>query len=203
MPGKTWNLPAVRCQTGSRLAKDPGSVCHVCYARKGMFRFPSVQQSQQRNYRLIRQCERTGYSRWIDAMVDAIGRTKVPWFRWHSSGDIQSLEHLEAIVQIARQLPNINFWLPTKEYQIVRAYQKKYDNWIPANLCIRISAPLVDYFPNNNPSKLPMSAVVSDSSKVPADAGWRLCPAPQQGGKCGNCRACWDSGESKVAYRKH
>jgi hypothetical protein len=29
------------------------------------------------------------------------------------------------------------------------------------------------------------------------------CPAPSQGGKCGDCRACWDPKVKVVSYGKH
>jgi hypothetical protein len=29
------------------------------------------------------------------------------------------------------------------------------------------------------------------------------CPAPLQGGNCGDCRTCWDANETAVSYAKH
>ena len=32
MPGYSYNLPAIHCKTGSKLAQIPGTTCHGCYA---------------------------------------------------------------------------------------------------------------------------------------------------------------------------
>jgi len=31
----------------------------------------------------------------------------------------------------------------------------------------------------------------------------RTCPAPDQGGQCGDCRQCWSDSVSNIAYGKH
>ncbi len=117
------------------------------------------------------------------------------YFRWFDSGDIQSLAHLEQIAQIAKNLPNIKFWLPTKEYRIVSEFTTK--NKLPENLTIRISGYMIDGPP---PVALAnrMGVVTSSVSKT----SW-TCPAGSQGNKCLQCRACWDKTVSNVAYKYH
>ena len=44
MPCPTYNTPASMCKTGAKLRKIVGSICHGCYAFKGNYAFPSVQQ---------------------------------------------------------------------------------------------------------------------------------------------------------------
>ena len=34
MPCPTYNTPAIRCKTGSKLRKTKGTTCHGCYAMK-------------------------------------------------------------------------------------------------------------------------------------------------------------------------
>jgi len=46
MPGWSYGIPAKECKTGSKLAKIPGTVCHGCYALKGCYVFPNVQEAQ-------------------------------------------------------------------------------------------------------------------------------------------------------------
>ena len=48
MPGFSYNFPATRCITGSKLVKIPGSVCSGCYALKGRYRFSNVKNAMQR-----------------------------------------------------------------------------------------------------------------------------------------------------------
>jgi antirestriction protein ArdC len=72
---------------------------------------------------------------------------------------------------------------------------------IPANLCIRYSAHLVDGLPPVRYG-LPTSGVHSEKSAIPRAA--HICPAPKQDMKCGNCRACWDPSVKIISYHlKH
>jgi hypothetical protein len=48
MPGYSYNLPAIHCKTGSKLAQIPGTTCHGCYALKGRYRFPNVMDAMMR-----------------------------------------------------------------------------------------------------------------------------------------------------------
>jgi hypothetical protein len=48
MPGYAYNLPAIHCKTGSKLAAIPGTTCHGCYALKGRYRFPNVMDAMMR-----------------------------------------------------------------------------------------------------------------------------------------------------------
>jgi hypothetical protein len=76
-------------------------------------------------------------------LASLIRRTGKKHFRWHDSGDLQSLEHLRKIVAVARRLPGVKFWLPTREYQTVEAYRRGY-GVMPANLVVRYSAIRID-----------------------------------------------------------
>ena len=44
---------------------------------------------------------------------------------------------------IAKNTPKIKHWLPTKEYQLIRQYEKEFGEF-PKNLIVRVSAPMVD-----------------------------------------------------------
>ena len=112
------------------------------------------------------------------------------------SGDIQSLEHLTKICQIAKNLPNIKFWLPTREYSIVAEYVKQNGS-IPSNLTIRLSALMV----NGQPPVSIANRLGCVTSGV-SDIGF-TCPSSSQGNKCLNCRACWDKSVSNVNYKTH
>ena len=117
------------------------------------------------------------------------------FFRWFDSGDIQSLAHLKQIAQIAKNLPSIQFWLPTKEYGIVTEYLQ--ENELPENLTIRLSGFMVD---GPAPVGLANSLGLVTSTVVSKDF---TCPASSQGNKCLSCRACWDKTVQNVAYKYH
>src|ERR1700674_2524692 len=116
MPGHGYALPAQRCRLGSLLQLIPKSVCHYCYAMRGRYLFPVVQRAMEKRFASL------SHPRWVEAITVLIQRSGDRHFRWHDSGDVQSLEHLQNIIAVARNLPKVRFWLPTREYQTVEAY---------------------------------------------------------------------------------
>lgn len=192
MPGFAYSIPAQACNVGSRLRSVQGSICSKCYALKGRYVFGNVKKALQRRLSSLI------HSEWVEAMVFQINQTGINVFRWHDSGDIQNLEHLERIAQVCRLTPDVRHWLPTREYALVTAYKEKHGSF-PDNLNIRLSAYMVDGpLPDGAANRLgvTMSGVTSDPKKV-------SCPAYKQGGVCGSCRACWDKNQAVVFYPKH
>ena len=192
MPGFAYNLPATRCKVGSKLAKVKGSVCEGCYALKGMYRFGNVQKALEKRYQSLADV------RWVNSMAWLISNQSKDYFRWHDSGDIQSIDHLHKIVQVCKLNPDTKHWLPTREYKLVEDYIKKHGA-LPSNLVIRLSAHKVDFAP---PSKLANRLGVQTSSVVSNKDDY-TCKAPNQENACKDCRLCWDPKVANVAYLKH
>lgn len=196
MPGATYGIPASACHVGSRLFKVAGSTCSDCYALKGRYVMPDVVKAQEKRLALLPG------PRWASSMAFLIGdrvkraRKPVPYFRWHDSGDLQGLWHLERIAWIALRLPGIRFWLPTRERAVISAFLRRYGAF-PSNLTVRLSAPMRNASAKAGP--VPASEVWDDVNGTSA----RVCPAPKQGGFCGDCRACWDPSIPSVAYARH
>ena len=191
MPCQGFSIPAWLCKTGMKLRNVSGSICSKCYALKGRYVFPNVKNA------LIRRFNKISDPLWVSAMTIAISGTESSgYFRWHDSGDIQSLEHLTKICQIAKNIPEISFWLPTREYSIVAQYVKTYGK-IPSNLTIRLSALMI----NGQPPVSIANRLGCVTSGV-SDTGF-TCPSSAQGNKCLNCRACWDQSVSNVNYKTH
>jgi len=191
MPGTTYAVDAFACITGSKLAKVKGSICSRCYSIKLQKLRPSVDQGYKKN---LFKWQVSNTSNWVDAMVFQILRAKVKEHRWFDSGDLQSLEMLEAIAEVARQTPGVKHWLPTKEYGIYAKYLKT--NTLPANLVVRVSATMID----GNPSKVfKNTSTVHKNNKA---IGFE-CKARTRGNACGPCRACWDKRIKNVSYPKH
>ena len=181
MPGWSIGLPAKECKTGGKLRDVFGSVCYECYALKGCYVFKVVQDAQYRRLEAIKSSD------WVQAMAHLINSKKPDVFRWHDSGDVQDEAHLQKIYEVCRLTPTKKHWMPTREAWIKAHLQDK-----PNNLVIRFSAPMVN---QRAPASWPNSSMV-----VEKDA---TCPAPSQGGKCGDCRQCWDSSIKVVSYGKH
>lgn len=137
--GLSYGLPIWSCKTGRELAKIPGSTCAKCYASKGKYGTCSVKRAQARRLASL------DHPRWKEAMAIILEEKSRPLthYRWHDSGDLQSMQHLQDIVDLAELLPQINFWLPTKEYQLITAYQAAGGKW-PKNLTLRVSASMID-----------------------------------------------------------
>jgi len=193
MPGFSYGIPAVDCVVGSMLRKVEGSTCSKCYALKGMYAlFKNVKKAQAKRLAILLR----DMDAWADAMIALIGRklkNREKVFRWHDSGDIQSRAHLEAIVRIAHALPDVSFWLPTREYGIVRSYVRQSGSF-PDNLTVRVSAPMIGGTIEPIPSTV--------ASTVGTGTGY-ACPAYTQGGECGHCRACWKKSVKSVDYPLH
>ena len=179
MPGLSYSLPAWECKTGSKLRKIKNSVCSMCYALKGNYtRYKAIKAAQ------YRRLDATKDPRWVDAMAAVIKRQKC--FRWHDAGDVQDQQHLNKIYEVCRLTPDTRHWLPTREAWIKDHLASK-----PDNLVIRFSPPMMDQRNDTWPNS---SMVVKTGA---------TCPAPNQGGKCGSCRQCWDGDVKVVSYGKH
>ena len=191
MPCQGFSIPAWLCKTGAKLRNVTGSVCSKCYALKGRYGFPNVKNA------LIRRFDKISDPLWVEAMTVAIGGTeKSGYFRWHDSGDLQSVIHLDNIVQIAKNLPHITFWLPTREYSIVAEWIK-INNCFPSNLTVRLSALMI-----NKPAPIGFAKFYHLVTSGVSDSGFS-CPSSKQGNKCQSCRACWDKSVSNINYKTH
>ena len=190
MPGHGYSTPADDCITGSKLANVKGSICSICYARKGRYVFPNVQNAMKKRLKSLERLD------WIDTMVQLISRKeKSGFFRWHDSGDLQGVWHLEKIAEVARRLPSIKFWLPTREYKIVSDWMKFCTK--PDNLEIRLSAFMID-----GPAPVTVAKRLGLTTSGAKKDGFS-CPSSQQGNQCGDCRACWDKNVTNVDYKPH
>ena len=188
MPCASYGLPARACITGGKLQKIDGSVCSICYALRAHYQYPNVQAAQFRRLESINDPE------WVNAMVFLIEETGKDYFRWHDSGDIQSLDHLNRIVLICRKTPLVRHWLPTKEKELVLAYNLLSGEF-PRNLTVRVSAPMVD----GKPSSMEFTSTVT-TKDMPITEYSYLCPAKNNGNRCGDCRSCWDRNIPDVTY---
>ena len=181
MPGKSYSLPAWECQTGSKLWDNPTSPCFYCYAKKNNYvRYPAIKAAQ------YRRLDSLTNPLWVEAMVTQIKKMK--FFRWHDAGDVQSADHMEKILEVARQTPDTKHWLPTQE----RPYLPDPEV-VPDNMIIRLSAAKIDG--SFGKAWTHGSSVVTDGSET--------CPSAKQGNQCLDCRACWSKDVVNVSYGKH
>ena len=181
MPGFSIGLPAKECKTGSKLRQVKGSTCYNCYALKGCYVFKVVQDAQYKRLEAIKS------PLWVAAMTILINSKKSKWFRWHDSGDVQDLQHLNKIYDVCRLTPGIKHWMPTREAWIMDHVSRA-----PDNLIIRFSVPMID--------QEPAGSWPNTSTVVTAGA---TCPSSKQGNQCLDCRNCWNKKIKNVSYGKH
>lgn len=189
MPCFGYSIPASMCVSGAALMDVKDSVCHKCYANKGRYVFPNVQNAMQKRAASLYD------PRWVTAMVTLINATNNQYFRWHDSGDLQSLQHLLNIVRVAEQTPSVQHWLPTREYKLIDLYLQTYNSF-PNNLTVRVSAHMVD---TSAPKRFTNTSSVHKNNAPIGQA----CVAPLNNNQCGTCRACWDKSVQNVSYHVH
>lgn len=214
MPGTSFSVPAQDCVTGSVLAKIPGSVCFDCYALKGAYIWPVVQNAMQ--YRL----DRLNSADFVQTMVDELNRKRAPEHRWYDSGDVHTVAHCLKIIAVCKLTPHKKHWIPTKERKLWQQALKM--DTLPDNAVVRYSAHTIDKAP---PESWENSSAVVTSYDAPVG---KLCEAyrtKKNGdmishdeyltakkekqiskidlGYCGNCRACWSPAVKTVSYPKH
>jgi len=206
MPGFAYGIPPEFCRTGSKLRELDGTPCSNCYACKGRYTTTekdgtpgSVARAQANRYATLANLEewRQNFVTILRSLTP-ITAPELRYFRWHDAGDIQSAEHLTAIVAIAREVPEWSFWVPTQEHGEVRRYLQSGGTF-PANLCVRESSPKLGVLIN---------ASTGSSSYVEPDKGKFLanpnrCTAYENGGECGDCRDCWNPAVPVKVYPEH
>ena len=190
MPCPSYNTPAKLCVTGSRLRKIKGSTCNGCYAMKGNYLYPNVQEGLKKRFNAF------DHPRFTEAMSYMINHysKKSGYFRWFDSGDLANIHMLEKIVLVCHKTPTIKHWLPTREVKVIKDYLKIYKEF-PSNLLVRVSAPMID----GKPLKFDYTSTVHHKQK----AIGHDCPSRFQENKCMDCRACWSKDIKNVSYHKH
>lgn len=191
MPGKGYGISPTHCKTGAKLRKVEGSICSTCYAMKKLYCMKVVKKAHQN------RLDSLGHPSWVPAITTLIGNDK--YFRWHDSGDLQSLQHLESIVEVCEATPNTKHWLPSKEKRILKQYLKKHIMF-PANLSVRLSSAMIDAPP------MVLQGVNTSTVHKNKPAHGLACPAYTSKNKScvsANCFACWDRTVKNISYSSH
>lgn len=191
MPCYGYSIPAAKCGVGSRLRKVADSTCKFCYALKGRYVFENVQKAM---YNRLESLYQPLWVEYMSTLINHYGK-KSGYFRWHDSGDIQDIKHLRNIVQVCLKTPNIQHWIPTREFRIVQDYLKEFGPF-PDNLTVRLSAHMIEGTP-------PQIEGTVGSSVHRSEPKGKVCPAPKQDNACGPCRSCWDRTVPLVSYPIH
>lgn len=198
---QAFSLPARKtCPSGCLLSKNPLSTCAGCFGADGQYNMnPNLKDKLAQNQAKIEEALKTevGQNLWIAAMTRLISAKGKGggYFRVHDVGDFFREDYFPLWIAVANALPEWKFWVPTKQFMLA----KKYQNLIPENFILRVSTPLVD----EPPIKLAGVNLPTATVHYAEHPYGFVCPAPEQGGKCGDCRACWDRSVPNVSYPLH
>lgn len=205
MPCPSWSISARHCITGQQLRSNvPNSPCAKCYALKGHFTYKSTEVNNER--RLLAYYQHSNWASLLARLINLSVPVGNPYFRWFSSGDLQSLGMLRAIASVCEQTPHVKHWLPTQEREMLSQYLES--EVLPPNLVVRVSSTTINGVPTTHTHN---SVVISDytqaswAKRVKRNTFTRFsCPSsltPDH--SCGTCRACWDSRIRTICYKLH
>jgi len=203
MPGPSFSLPAHQA-----CPRAAGSICESCYAAKGTYGCPSVQNAQVARFQWTRTALKSpeGKAAWIKEMTQAIDASGSTYFRVHDSGDMFNAEYALMWLAVCVNLPQVRFWIPTRAWQQPGGVLQVLDPLMGVlrrlaalpNVSVRPSAlNFGEYAPQVKGLHAGSTAANPDVMRS------YQCPAYHQGGECGECRVCWDEKDVPVSYCKH
>lgn len=203
----SWSLPAGPSCPGSVIDGKIAEVCAGCYAKKGMYRFPTVKG--------VREYNKDDYKKddWVERMVKQV--SKYDYFRWFDSGDIESAMLAIKIAHVIELTPSTKHWLPTRSDKIpqIKAHIIANPNLIHfpgsgtiqnyKNVAVRLSA---DNIGLDKPERPGVNSYVIRHSDLfeAAKRGIHLCPVTAPGStqkSCDTCTMCYTN--NPVAYMLH
>jgi len=187
----SWSLQAFETCAGARKADGTEvDACLGCFARGGNYRF--------KNVKAVREFNKADWQRadWEADMVAALkGESH---FRWFDSGDVYSIKLAKKIYNIMVNTPDTLHWLPTRMYKFSK-FVAIIDamNALP-NVKVRFSS---DSIGGEYVKGLHGSVIIPSADTAPA--GVTVCEAYDNGGKCNDCRKCYDKTIDVIAYPQH
>jgi len=187
----SWSLQALETCPGS-VAKGGNLVpaCSGCYATQGTYHFPDVKKVRAENK-----------AEWqVENFVADFTKAlqKQSHFRWFDSGDMYSIELAEKMYNIMVETPNTKHWLPTRMYKFKKFHDVLIRMKALPNVMVRYSSDEID---GTYTKGLHGSTILPNECY--ADSDTHVCNAPAQGGKCLDCRACYDKNISVIGYLAH
>ena len=236
---RSWSLEAVDTCPGSFLSKEERAdrpdkhllvdTCHVCYARSGNYRRPSVKTPREHNREDWKREE------WVEEMVQLLWKehnksaTDQLYFRWFDSGDMYALPLACKIHEVIARTPWCEHWLPTRMHKFKKFHEILNELDDLPNCYLKTSGDSVmgefdqiagllftqtTIIPDVELYKQDVSHDGADEDKRHAremvaqsiqnhvsSEGFSICPAYKQGGMCLGCRTCWT--DADVAYVAH
>lgn len=216
-----------------RLIEEPALyICRSCYATKGNYLYTNMQLAQGVRKRWIQLQLKAGADALAEAFLVALqdyrSKRRVvevadrrltidqSYFRIHDSGDVYWAgdDYYLFWLKMAWLLPDVYFWMPTRDHHVARFHQLVQDAPPPSNLTVRPSAlhfqdepPVVDGFAAGSTSAYnDLADIAIDADfDCPAYAGAKAHTCLNGPGPDGEsaCRACWTHPHLSINYAPH
>ena len=184
---------------------------HSCYAVKCcMYHHNSIIPAWAKNTVIMRS-DPEKVRREINEFC---AKNAVKYFRYHTSGEIESQEQLKLYCDICKDNDDVIFYVYTKRFDLLNEYFVKKGNSLPENFIINLSewhGNLKPYLESSDAgtkeffSKLNIFAFDDKSEKAEFAAGLVHCPAIDKTGHetgvtCAQCKRCMKAGHRTSVY---
>lgn len=191
MPCRSWDLQAGDTCPGS--FNSDGSLvaaCEKCYAKKGAFIFSNVRKTRVNNKLAWQNKE------WVNQMVAELDNDR--YFRFCASGDLYHIDLWFKVYEIAIRSSHCKFWIPTRMYKF-RKFRQIIDKLNALdNVVVRFSSDSITGQIIEGDQTSTIIPTLDDLT-----TNMILCSSYANGGKCLNCRNCWNKGNKVIAYLLH
>lgn len=197
----SWSLQALNTCPAS-INVNTGELvdaCKGCYASFGQYNYSNVKAPREFNKWAWEQ------PNFVAEFVAALDGVKN--FRWFDSGDMYSLELAYKIELIMQLTPKTKHWLPTRMYKFKKFHAVLNRMQELENVVVRLSSDSV----MGERVDVPLALDIDTQSTIIPEQyikgfevdGAFICKAPEQKGKCLECRACYDKDIKVIAYVGH
>ena len=198
-----FDLPAGRtCPGRSRL-------CHGrCYARRGRYAFPQVQE------RLNWCFEQSKRDDFVGKMTDELYRKGVLLMRWHCAGDVYSPAYARKMLEVMEKSEHTSFWLYSRSWRVATICPILKDMAALNNCKLWFSVDAETGYPEEVPENVRVAWLQTEDGEdledadlvfldlplrkrpIPLTVLEKVCPAEIPEGKkkgvtCATCRYCW------------
>ena len=184
-----FDLPAVStCPGKTNLCSS------ACYATKGRYVFPQVQDRLAYN---LAQSKRKDF---VPRLVSELYRKGVILMRWHCSGDVYSPSYARKMLAAVKASPQVAFWLYSRSYRIPAIAEVLWELAGCENLSLWLSADDETGYPPVVPQGVRVAWMQTDEAPEKADLVFATREARKQPGKINLATLCvTETAEGKAA----
>lgn len=178
-----------------------------CYAVRSYKQYPTVTVNRIENTLQLRE----NIVQHFEDMKNAIIENNVKIVRYTESGEIETFRQFALLENLARKLPNVKFYLYTKNYAVLREF---FDHSVlPENMTVLISIwgdhgidEWNEFKKYRNVKAFAVNSDLKVSCFCPAyekDNAGKVHRVVKNSAKCEKCRLCFDSKAKIIGCYEH